>query len=121
MLSSVYPKLVELKKEGEAGQKKITQYTRYLTLTLAIIQSFGIVAFVLNHDCLVTRNNMPLFYLTTIIFVTTGSMFLMWLGEQISERGVGNGISLLIFSGIVADLPFEILNILSQANHHVIS
>ena len=121
MLSAVYPKFIELKKEGESGQKKITQYTRYLTLALAIVQSFGIVAFVLHQDGLVTTNNMALFYLTTIVSVTTGSMFLMWLGEQITERGVGNGISLLIFSGIVANLPFEISNTLSQANQYVIS
>lgn len=75
MLSAVYPKFIELKKEGESGQKKITQYTRYLTLALAIVQSFGIVAFVLHQDGLVTTNNMALFYLTTIVSVTTGSMF----------------------------------------------
>ena len=121
MLSAVYPKFIEMKKEGESGQKKITQYTRYLTLVLAIVQSFGIVAFVLHQDGLVTTNNMGLFYLTTVVSVTTGSMFLMWLGEQITERGVGNGISLLIFSGIVANLPFEISNTLSQASQHVIS
>ncbi|MCL4111782.1 UNVERIFIED_CONTAM: hypothetical protein GTU68_018038 [Idotea baltica] len=121
MLSAVYPKFIELKKEGESGQKKITQYTRYLTLALSLVQSLGIVAFVLHQDGLVTTNNMGLFYLTTVVSVTTGSMFLMWLGEQISERGVGNGISLLIFSGIVANLPFEISNTLSQANQHVIS
>ncbi|QIV96602.1 protein translocase subunit secY/sec61 alpha [Allofrancisella inopinata] len=116
MLSAVYPKFMELKKEGESGQKKITQYTRYLTLALALVQSLGIVAFVLHQDGLVTTNNTVLFYLTTIVSVTTGSMFLMWLGEQITERGVGNGISLLIFSGIVANLPAEILNTISQAN-----
>ena len=121
MLSAVYPKFIEMKKEGESGQKKITQYTRYLTFALAIVQSFGIVAFVLHQDGLVTTNNMGLFYLTTVVSVTTGSMFLMWLGEQITERGVGNGISLLIFSGIVANLPFEISNTLSQASQHVIS
>ncbi|MDE5020720.1 preprotein translocase subunit SecY, partial [Francisella tularensis subsp. holarctica] len=89
----VYPKFIELKKEGESGQKKITQYTIYLTLALAIVQSFGIVAFVLHQVGLVTTNNMALFYLTTIVSVTSGSMFLMCLGEQITERGVGNGIS----------------------------
>ncbi|MFC4892404.1 preprotein translocase subunit SecY [Pseudofrancisella aestuarii] len=116
MLSAVYPKLIELKKEGESGQKKITQYTRYLTLILAIVQSFGIVAYILHQPGLVTTNSMPLFYLTTVVSVTTGSMFLMWLGEQMTERGVGNGISLLIFSGIVANLPFEIGNTLYQAS-----
>ncbi len=121
MLSAVYPKFIEMKKEGDFGQKKITQYTRYLTLGLALVQSFGILAFVLHQDGLVTTNNMGLFYLTTVVSVTTGSMFLMWLGEQITERGVGNGISLLIFSGIVANLPFEISKTLSQANQHVIS
>lgn len=121
MLSAVYPKLIELKKEGESGQKKITQYTRYLTFVLALVQSFGIVAFALHQPNLVTTDIMPLFYLTTIVSVVTGSMFLMWLGEQMTERGVGNGISLLIFSGIVANLPFEISNTVSQASQGVIS
>ncbi|MDE4976176.1 preprotein translocase subunit SecY, partial [Francisella tularensis subsp. holarctica] len=79
MLSAVYPKFIELKKEVDSGQKKITQYTRYLTLALAIVQSFGIFAFVLHQDGLVTTNNMALFNLTTIVSVTTGSMFFMWL------------------------------------------
>ncbi|MDE4972001.1 preprotein translocase subunit SecY, partial [Francisella tularensis subsp. holarctica] len=84
------------------------QYTRYLTLAYAIEQSFGIVAFVLHQDCLLTTNKMAIFYLKTIFSVTTVSMFLMWLGDLITERGVGKGISLLIFSGIVANLPFVI-------------
>ena len=121
MLSAVYPRFIELKKEGESGQKKITQYTRYLTLILAMVQSFGIAIFVSSQNGLVTTDNMLLFYITTIISVTTGSVFLMWLGEQITERGIGNGVSLLIFSGIVANLPFEISTTLSQANQHVIS
>ena len=124
MLSAVYPKFIELKKEGESGQKKITQYTRYLTLVLAVIQSLGIVAYVLHQQNLVTANakdHIALFYLTAIVSITTGSMFLMWLGEQMTERGVGNGISLLIFSGIVANLPFEITNTISQANQGIIS
>lgn len=121
MLSAVYAPLMELKKEGESGQKKITQYTRYLTLALALVQSVGIVAYTLHQPNLVSTNSISLFYLTTIVSVTTGSMFLMWLGEQMTERGIGNGISLLIFSGIVANLPFEIGNTISQANSHIIS
>lgn len=121
MLSAVHPKFIDLKKEGEFGQKRITQYTRYLTLVLSVVQSFGIVAYVLQQDELVTIKSIPLFYLTTIVSVTTGSIFLMWLGEHITEKGVGNGISLLIFSGIVANLPFEILNTLYQAKQHIIS
>jgi len=121
MLTAVHPRLKEIKKEGESGQKKITQYTRYLTLLLAVIQSFGIAAYAVHQEGLVLQNSMVLFYFTTIVSVTTGAMFLMWLGEQITERGVGNGISLLIFSGIVSNLPFEISTTIMQAHQGVIS
>lgn len=121
MLTAVSPKLMELKKEGESGQKKITQYTRYATLGLALVQSFGIAVYTYNQPELVLAQSKALFYFTTIISMTTGSIFLMWLGEQMTERGVGNGISLLIFSGIVANLPFEVSNTLSQANQGQIS
>lgn len=121
MMSAVSPKLLELKKEGESGQKKITQYTRYATLALALVQSFGIAVYTFNQPELVDIDSKNLFYLAAIISMTAGSMFLMWLGEQMTERGIGNGISLLIFSGIVANLPFEISTTISQANQGVIS
>ncbi|WP_440992674.1 preprotein translocase subunit SecY [Cysteiniphilum litorale] len=121
MMSAVSPKLMELKKEGESGQKKITQYTRYATLALALVQSFGIAVYTFNQPALVDIDSRFLFYFAAIISMTTGSMFLMWLGEQMTERGIGNGISLLIFSGIVANLPFEISTTISQANQGAIS
>ena len=121
MMSAVSPKLMELKKEGESGQKKITQYTRYATLALALVESFGLSVYTFNQPGLVDIDSRFLFYFATIISMTTGSMFLMWLGEQMTERGIGNGISLLIFSGIVANLPFEISTTISQANQGAIS
>lgn len=111
LLSAVVPKLEQLKKEGEAGRRKITQYTRYGTLGLALFQSIG-VAIALQGQ---TVGNLavvpapgPGFVFTAVVSLVTGTMFLMWLGEQISERGIGNGISLIIFAGIVAGLPSAI-------------
>lgn len=121
MMTAVSPKLMELKKEGESGQKKITQYTRYATLGLAIVQSFGIAVYTFNQPELVDVDSRLLFYGAAIVSMTTGSIFLMWLGEQMTERGIGNGISLLIFSGIVANLPFEVSMTISQANQGIIS
>ena len=121
MMTAISPKLMELKKEGESGQQKITQYTRYATLGLAIIQSAGIAVYTYNQKGLVSVDSSMLFYCSAIISMTTGSIFLMWLGEQITERGIGNGISLIIFSGIVANLPFEISTTISQANQGAIS
>jgi preprotein translocase subunit SecY len=98
------PHLEQLKKEGEAGRRKITQYTRYGTLGLALFQAFGIsVALQTQHGLVLNPGSM--FQLTTIVTLVTGTMFLMWLGEQITERGLGNGISLIIFAGIAAGLP----------------
>jgi preprotein translocase subunit SecY len=104
LLSVVSPTLEQLKKEGEAGRRKITQYTRYGTVGLALFQSMGIAIALESQAGLVLHPGF-LFRLTTIISLTTGTMFLMWLGEQITERGIGNGISLIIFAGIVAGLP----------------
>jgi len=98
------PHLEQLKKEGEAGRRKITQYTRYGTLALATFQSFGISVALQAQPGLVP-NPGGLFQMTTVITLVTGTMFLMWLGEQITERGLGNGISLIIFAGIAAGLP----------------
>ncbi|GIX27513.1 MAG: protein translocase subunit SecY [Burkholderiales bacterium] len=100
----VVPQLEQLKKEGEAGRRKITQYTRYGTLFLATFQSIGISIALEAQQGLVPEPGL-VFRFTTVVTLVTGTMFLMWLGEQITERGVGNGISLIIFAGIVAGLP----------------
>ncbi|MBS1835853.1 MAG: preprotein translocase subunit SecY [Acidobacteria bacterium] len=104
LLTVVSPQLESLKKEGEAGRRKITQYTRYGTLVLATFQGFGIAIALESQRGLVIEPGL-LFRLTTVATLVTGTMFLMWLGEQITERGVGNGISLIIFAGIAAGLP----------------
>jgi preprotein translocase subunit SecY len=105
LLGTVYPPWEKLRKEGgEAGRKTLNQYTRYLTVILAIFQSFGIAAGLANSPGLVD-NPGPFFIIATVVTLTGGTMFLMWLGEQITSRGVGNGISLIIFAGIVAVLP----------------
>jgi len=108
------PHLEQLKKEGEAGRRKITQYTRYGTLVLALFQSFGISVMLQSQQNLVLNPGM-MFQLTTVVTLVTGTMFLMWLGEQITERGLGNGISLIIFAGIAAGLPSAIGNTLEMA------
>ena len=107
MMGYVIPALESLKKEGEAGRRKTTQYTRYATVALAVFQSFGIAVALEGTAGLVINPGMG-FKLTTVISLTAGTMFLMWLGEQITERGLGNGISILIFGGIAAGLPSAI-------------
>src|SRR6185436_4518311 len=104
MLSIVSPQMEALKKEGEAGRRKITQYTRYFTVVLAIFQAFGIAVALESQPGLVLDPGMA-FRLITTVTLLTGTMFLMWLGEQITERGLGNGISIIIFAGIAAGLP----------------
>ena len=104
LMTSVVPSIEELKKEGETGRKKINQYTRYLTVVLATVQGYGI-AVGLESSGSVVINPGLFFEVSTVITVVGGTMFLMWLGEQITQRGIGNGISLIIFSGIVANLP----------------
>lgn len=104
MMAVVSPQLDALKKEGEAGRRKITQYTRYGTLLLATFQALGIAVALETQPGLVIEPGMA-FRLTAVISLVTGTMFLMWLGEQITERGLGNGISIIIFAGIAAGLP----------------
>jgi len=104
LMTYVVPSLEALKKEGEAGKRKITQYTRYGTLVLAIFQSLGIALALEGSPGLVLTPGFG-FLMTTMVSLVAGTMFLMWLGEQITERGLGNGISILIFAGIVAGLP----------------
>ncbi|MFA5664892.1 preprotein translocase subunit SecY [Castellaniella sp.] len=104
LLAVVVPTLEAIKKEGQAGQRKITQYTRYGTVFLAAFQAIGISVALESQPGLVIDPGL-MFRFTTIVTLVTGSMFIMWLGEQITERGLGNGISLIIFAGIVAGLP----------------
>jgi preprotein translocase subunit SecY len=107
MLTYVMPSLEALRKEGESGRRKITQYTRYGTLGLAIFQAIGISVALESQQGLVLDPGL-MFRFTCVISLVTGTIFLMWLGEQITERGLGNGISILIFAGIVAGLPTAI-------------
>jgi preprotein translocase subunit SecY len=104
LMSTVSPQLEALKKEGEAGRRKITQYTRYGTLFLAVFQALGIAIALESQAGLVLDPGMA-FRLIAVVTLTAGTMFLMWLGEQITERGLGNGISIIIFGGIAAGLP----------------
>ena len=110
----VIPYLEKLKKEGEAGRKKITQYARYGTVVLSLIQGFGIAV---GLESMSGPGGEPMviqpgwaFRLMTMITLTSGTAFIMWLGEQITERGIGNGISLIIFAGIVARMPTALAN-----------
>src|SRR5579884_2960169 len=110
LLTVVVPTLEKLQKEGELGRRKITQWTRYLTVILALIQSFGIAWGLQKSEGLVLNPGMG-FILMTVLSLTTGTAFIMWLGEQITERGIGNGMSLIIFTGIVVGLPRAIQEI----------
>jgi preprotein translocase subunit SecY len=107
LLGVVVPQLEQLKKEGEAGRRTMTKYTRYFTLALATFQAFGIAVALESQQGLVLDPGFQ-FRFTTVVSLVTGTMFLMWLGEQITERGLGNGISILIFAGIAAGLPSAI-------------
>ncbi|MGI9168866.1 MAG: preprotein translocase subunit SecY [Caulobacteraceae bacterium] len=115
LLQTTYPPWEKLRKEGgEAGRKQLNQYTRYLTVLLAVFQSFGIAVGLSSSPGIVDQPG-AFFILSTVVTLTGGTMFLMWLGEQMTSRGVGNGISLIIFAGIVARLPVSIWNLLQEA------
>ena len=116
LLGTMYPPWEKLRKEGgDAGRKQLNQYTRYLTVVLAIFQSGG-VAIALQSSQGAVLNPGPFFILSTVVTLTTGTMFLMWLGEQVTSRGVGNGVSLIIFAGIVARLPTAVFQLFSQVH-----
>ena len=106
LFTVVSPSLEQLKKEGEQGRRKINQYTRYATLLISAVQAFGMAKWLVSQG--IALNSNFSFYFTATLTLITGTMFLMWLGEQITERGIGNGISLIIFSGIVSGLPAAI-------------
>jgi preprotein translocase subunit SecY len=115
MMSMVVPTLMELRKEGEAGRRKITQYTRYGTVVLALVQSFAAAGALVKGG--LTLIGGWQFLVVATITMTTGTLFLMWLGEQITERGIGNGISMIILSGIVAGLPGAVGNTFEAVNN----
>ncbi|MBV1774881.1 preprotein translocase subunit SecY [Burkholderiaceae bacterium DAT-1] len=120
LASEMLPFLKELKKEGEAGRRKITQYTRYATVALATVQSFGVAAMLYHQPNLVLVPQAEFFF-TAIVSLVTGTMFLMWLGEQITERGLGNGISILIYAGIASGMPGSIANMLQLESTGAVS
>jgi preprotein translocase subunit SecY len=116
LLTVVYEPLAKLQKEGELGRKKITQWTRYITVILSAVQSFGIAVGLEKSGDFVINPGWG-FRLMTMLTLTTGSAFIMWLGEQITERGVGNGMSLLIFAGIVTGLPRGVVDLIDKAKN----
>jgi preprotein translocase subunit SecY len=118
LMATSIKSLERLKKEGEAGRKQLNQYTRYLTLALALLQSYFIATGLAATPNMVADGNTLFFVISTVITLTGGTMFLMWLGEQVTARGVGNGISLIIFTGIVAEAPRTIFQAfdLARAN-----
>ena len=120
LMVQILPSLKAMQKEGESGRRKITQYSRVGAVGLAIFQSAGIAVALqaqgASNGLPVVYNPGPGFVMTAVIALTAGTMFLMWLGEQVTERGIGNGVSLIIFAGIVAGLPGAVINTLQQAN-----
>src|ERR1700730_9012923 len=119
LLTVVWPYLEKLSKEGELGRRKITQYTRYGTIFLSVVQSLGIAIFLERQTQVV--GGLPLVYhpgiafrLMTVLTLTTGTCFIMWLGEQVTERGIGNGVALIIYAGIVVNLPRGVIQTLDQ-------
>lgn len=114
MYGTISPKLIQLKKEGESGRRKMNQYTRNLTLGLSLVQAFFITRWLVASKTAINPNFM--FYFVAVLTLVTGTMFIMWLGEQMTERGVGNGISLIIFSGIVARFPSAIAQVMNQVH-----
>jgi len=123
LLTVVIPTLERLQKEGEAGRRKINQYTRYGTIVLAVVQGYAIANYLVQgpSGLQVVSDPGPLFYVMTILTLTAGTTFIMWLGEQITERGIGNGISLIIFAGIVAQLPRALFDTFNQVQESSIT
>lgn len=112
LLTAVSPTLEQLKKEGESGRRKINKYTRYGTLALALFKAFGIAKWLTSAGIVLVPG--VYFYFIATITLATGTMFLMWLGEQMTERGVGNGISLIIFAGIISRFPAAVAQVMGQ-------
>jgi preprotein translocase subunit SecY len=119
LMGQIYGPWKALRNEGESGRRKLTQYSRLFAVVLAVVQSFGIASALQKQG--VTYDQGIGFVLTAVVALTTGTIFLMWLGEQITERGIGNGVSLIIFAGIVSGLPSAVINTLSQVSSGDIS
>lgn len=120
LLTSIVPQLKSLSKEGEAGRRKIQQYIRYGTVLICVVQSFAISQWMASNQGVIAaelENNRILFTILVVVTITTGTVFLMWLGEQISDRGIGNGVSLIIFAGIAARIPSELLRTIEQVRN----
>jgi preprotein translocase subunit SecY len=123
LLTVVIPKLEQIQKEGELGRRRLNQYTRYGCVVLSLIQSYFIARWLIGNNSAysqygeVVPDPGPLFYIITMISLTTGTAFIMWLGEQITERGIGNGISLIIFAGIVTDMPSALHRLFLKAQN----
>jgi preprotein translocase subunit SecY len=116
LCAQIFPSLQALRKEGEAGRRKLTQYTRIGTILLAVFQSLSVAMALQSQGGGIVMTPGPGFLFTAVVSLTAGTMFVMWLGEQITERGVGNGISLIIFAGIVAGLPSAVITTLNLVN-----
>ncbi|SER00478.1 protein translocase subunit secY/sec61 alpha [Faunimonas pinastri] len=121
LMTTVIPQLESLKKEGEQGRKVINQYTRYLTVVLAVVQSYGIAVGLEGSSSGIVTNPGWFFIFTAVVTLTGGTMFLMWLGEQITSRGIGNGISLIIFAGIAAGIPRALAGLLELGRQGALS
>jgi preprotein translocase subunit SecY len=121
LCAQIFPSLQALRKEGESGRRKLTQYTRYGTILLAVFQSWGVAIALQSQGGGIVMSPGPGFLFTAVVSLTAGTMFVMWLGEQITERGVGNGISLIIFAGIVAGLPSAVFGTLELAGQGELS
>ncbi|WP_397542926.1 preprotein translocase subunit SecY [Roseovarius salis] len=121
LMAAMVPALEQLKKEGEQGRKKINQYTRYGTVGLATLQSYGLAMSLVSGELVQPDMGTPFFIASCMITLVGGTMFLMWLGEQITARGVGNGISLIIFVGIIAEVPAALAQFFSQGRSGAIS
>jgi preprotein translocase subunit SecY len=121
LLTSMVPALEQIKKEGEQGRKKINQYTRYGTVALATVQSYGLAVGLVNGDMVAADQAGWFFIASCMITLVGGTMFLMWLGEQITQRGIGNGISLIIFVGIIAEVPAAMAQFLASGRSGAIS
>ena len=118
LLTAVVPALEKLSKQGSEGQKKITEYTRYGTILLCIVQSFGIGLYLQKQGPEIVPNGGIPFLLLVMITLTTGTAFIMWLGEQISEFGIGNGISLIIFTSIISRMPYALIKVVRMIAHN---
>ena len=121
LMTSIFPHFIALKKEGESGKRKLNRYTRYGTVLLATFEATGIASLLSSQPRLVVEDSAIFFHLTTIVTIVGATLFLMWLGEQISSRGVGNGSSMIIYAGIVANLPSVIFNALELSKEGGVS